>query len=419
MESRDAVVKEVERLVLHVPFHERCRRTMEVYGPGWSIVELCRVTTASGAVGVGETIQGYTWGRSGEEQFNQVRGRNLFDCLWDDGLGAGLQMALFDAAGRLLGVPCHRLLGPQHRSACPVSWWAQSMPPEEWAAEAREAEQHGFTTMKAKARPWYDVEAQLAAVSQAVSPHFRLDLDFNGLLLGVDAAAPLIARLEERHPLLAIVESPLPQEDVPGNVLLRRKIRSPIAMHIGSPPVQTAIREGVCDGFVLGGGARRVMEDGILCAQMKMPCWLQMVGTGLTTTFAVHLGAVLKEARWPAIPCINIYSHPLIHRFRVEGGMAAVPQEPGLGVEVDWDAVERFRVDPGFVKPAVRQIHLIRWPDGRQSWYPSGAYRGDFLSGRLSGFLPGISLEVRLDDGSAAFDREYREIFPHAEGTPR
>ena len=62
-----------------------------------------------------------------------------------------------------------------------------------------------------------------------------------------------------------------------------------------------------------------------------MPFWLQMVGTGLTTTFAVHLGAVLKEARWPAIPCINIYSHTLLKEFDVEGGHIAVPQAPGWG----------------------------------------------------------------------------------------
>ena len=155
-----------------------------------------------------------------------------------------------------------------------------------------------------------------------------------------------------------------------------------------------------------------MLEDGILCEQARMPCWLQMVGTGLTTIFAVHLAAVLKEARWPAIPCINIYSHPLVHGLQVQGGLAAVPQGPGLGLEVDWDAVERFRVDPAFALPSVRQLHCIRWPDGRQSWYRNGAYRGDFLAGRLTGFLPGIALEVRLDDGSAAFEHEYQTRFP-------
>lgn len=411
MTAKNFTVTKVEKILLNVPFHPRCAQTMEVYGPGWSISELCLVKTAGGVTGAGETMINYTWGHSTEEQCRKAIGRNLFELLWDDSLGAGLQMALFDAAGKLLEVPCHCLMAPLHRQACPVSWWAQSMKPEEWAAEARQAEQHGYTTMKVKARPWHDIDRQLEAVGKAVSPHFKLDADFNELLLGVDVAAPLLCRLEERHAHLAIVESPIPQSDVAGNALLRRKIRSPIAMHFGVPPVMIAIRQEVCDGFVISGGARQVMGEGILAEKAQLPFWLQLVGTGLTTLFSAHLGAVLAQARWPAIPCTNIYSSPLIKDFKVEGGHIEVPQAPGLGVELDWEAIERFRVEPGFKKPAVRQIHTIRWPDGRQSRYASGQYRTAFLAGKLSGFLPGISLDCRLDDGSAEFAREYRELF--------
>jgi len=405
-------IKEVVRTVLHVPFHERCADAMEVYGPGWSIIELIEVETEGGIVGVGETIQGYTWGHSREEELARVRGRNIFELLWDDALGAGLQMALFDAAGKHLGVPCHQLMGPQHRDACPVSWWAQSMSAEAWAAEARAAEAHGFNTMKVKARPWYDIAAQLAAVDQATSQHFKLDADFNTMLLGVDQAAPLIAKLERDNACLAIVESPIPQDDVEGNKLLRRKIQSPIAMHMGQPPVMTAIREGVCDGFVIGGGVSRTLSDGNLAARAQMPFWLQMVGTGLTTTFAAHIGSVLKEARWPAIPCVNIYSHTLLRVFEVKGGLLRVPAEPGLGVELDREAVERCRVAPDFAKDPVRQIHAVHWPDGRVHWAPDGGYRSDFTAAKITGFLPGMHLEVRLDDGGEEFDREYRERFP-------
>ena len=411
MSSKDFQITEIERIRVDIPFHPRCADTMTVRGLGWSVVDLYKVGLGSGAVGVGETIVGYTWGRGSDERnARHVVGANAFDLLWDDTLGAGVQMALFDAAGKTLDVPCHRLLGRQHREECPVSWWAQDMPPEAWAAEARAAEEAGFTTMKVKARPWFDIDEQLAAVSAAVSPHFHIDTDFNGLLLGEDVAAPLLCRLEEKYPALAMVESPIPQEDVAGNAILRRKIRSPIAMHFGQPPVMTAIREGVCDGFVIGGGARRVMSDGTLAEHAKMPFWLQMVGTGLTTIFGVQLGAVLSHARWPAIPCLNIYSHTLLKEFEIRGGHVAVPEGPGLGVEVDWEAVDGFRVDGDFDKAGVRQIHTIHWPDGRQSHYTDGSYRDQFLAAKLPGFLPGVRLERRLDDGSEEFDRLHREL---------
>jgi len=88
-----------------------------------------------------------------------------------------------------------------------------------------------------------------------------------------------------------------------------------------------------------------------------------------------------------------------------------VPQAPGLGVELDWDAVERFRVEDDFKKEPVRQIHEIHWPEGRTTHYSSGSYRADFLAGKLTGFVPNIRLEVRLDDGSAEFNRAYEALF--------
>ncbi|MBT3344205.1 MAG: mandelate racemase/muconate lactonizing enzyme family protein [Gemmatimonadetes bacterium] len=409
--TSDFTITNIERWRLNVPFHERCAHTVDIRVPGWSVVDLYRVTLASGAIGVGETLDNYTWGRIEDDGATSHVGDNAMELMWQDSLGAGLQMAIFDAVGQTAQVPIHRLLGVQHREAVPVSWWAQDMAPRLWAAEATAAEANGFTTMKVKARPWFDIEDQLEAVSEATSNHFQLDADFNGLLLGVDQAAPLLRRLEETFPVLAILESPIPQDDVAGNAALRRKIVSPIAMHFGSPPVMTAISEGVCDGFVIGGGATTVMSQGTIAGQAKMPFWLQMVGTGLTTTFAAHLGAVLTQARWPAIPCINIYSHTLLKEFEVTGGHLQVPDAPGLGVDLDWDAIEGFRVADDFKRPAPREIHTIHWPDGRQSHYPNGSYREEFLAGKLPGFLPGVRLERGLDDESEEFDRRYQELF--------
>lgn len=411
MTARNCEIAEVEHILLRVPFHPRCAVVKQIRVPFWSLVDVCKVTTKGGVTGYGETLTRYTWGQSNERQFARVRGKNPFDFLWDDTLGAGLQMALFDAAGKTLGVPCHKLMGVPYRASCPVSWWAQDRTPEEWAIEARAAANHGFTTMKVKARPWFYPEEQFEAIAQSAPDYFKIDADFNALLLGVDQAAPLIRRLEDKYRQLAMVETPIPQNDVAGNALLRQKIASPIAMHFGNPPFMTAVREGVCDGFVIGGGASRVIKQGALAAEANLPFWLQLVGSGLTTMWGVHLGAVLSHARWPAIPCVNIWAHPLIKNFNVKGGHIRVPNAPGLGVELDWDVIERYRVDPDFKLAEKRQIHTICWPDGRETHYADGRYRDDFLAGRLTGFLPGIRLELKLDDGSEAFDRAYRELF--------
>ena len=109
------VVKDIVRTVLHVPFHERCADTMEVYGPGWSIVELIEVETEGGVVGIGETIQGYTWGHSREAEFARVRGRKVFEMLWDDSLGGRLADGAFRRGRQAL----RRTLPPADGAAAP------------------------------------------------------------------------------------------------------------------------------------------------------------------------------------------------------------------------------------------------------------------------------------------------------------
>jgi L-alanine-DL-glutamate epimerase-like enolase superfamily enzyme len=408
-------IKSITRTRLCIPFHERCTLVKTTRVNGWSVIDLYRVESESGVEGVGENLALYGSPTSSDAAFDRVIGKNVFEILNDDTLGAGIQMALFDLAGKLVDLPCHRLLGEQYRDACPVSWWAQDMAPEEWAAEAALAESLGYTSIKTKARPWFDIDQQLEAVCAAVSPHFKIDVDFNGLLLGVDQAAPLIQKLESKHPNLAIVESPIPQSDVAGNAMLRRKISTPISMHFGNPPAPTAVREGVCDGFVISGGATGVRNKAAFAAHHDMPFWLQLVGTGLTTIWSVHLGAVLKTARWPYIPCLNIYEHILIEDFEIAGGHVPVPNTPGLGVTLNEEAVERYKVDGDHVKPDPRQIHTIHWPEGRDTFHRDGAYRDDFLAGKIPGFLPGISLDRQIDDGSEAFDQSYRTLFGDAE----
>lgn len=92
-----AKVTHVERFILQVPFVERVRLEMERAGiHTWSELEITQVETDAGIVGWGETIQNYTWGRVQAQE--RVVGKTPFENMWDDSLGAGLQMALFDAA---------------------------------------------------------------------------------------------------------------------------------------------------------------------------------------------------------------------------------------------------------------------------------------------------------------------------------
>ncbi len=398
-------VKDVERITLRVPFKERVQKWNALLAWQWQIVEIIRVTTEDGTVGYGETLPHYTWagGVVEEQAIERVKGRNPIELLGDDTLGAGLQMALYDVVGRALEVPVHRLFNlPKIRDWCPIAWWNTKTSPEDLAAEAQDAVAQGYIYHKFKARPFICVFEQVAAVSAVTPAHYRLDIDWNGLLRDVGNATPVLQKLEANE-RVSIFETPIPQTDVEGLRELRRKISRPIALHFGVPPFPTAIRESVCDGFVINGGISRILQQGAQAAEFAKPFWLQMVGTGLITALSTHLGAVLTHAQWPTITCLNNYSDTLLNTpMPVRGGRIQVPEGPGLGVEVNEEALTRYKMEPPYEAPQQHHIVSVVWPGGRVVHFADirNQCRPWFLAGNGPVQEPGVRLEVWNDDGS-------------------
>ncbi len=403
----------VERMLVNAGHRPRAGRHMRRVPGCWSFSEVCKVSTDDGLVGWGETIPSYTWGSPNvtDQAIERVMGRSPAELLWDDSLGAGLQQALFDVTGKALDVPAYRLFGEKVRDWCPIAWWCVDMPPEDWAAEAEEAVASGYTAFKLKARPWFDPVRQIQAVSRSTPEHATFDLDFNSWLLDPGSAAPVLEQLE-RFDKVRIFETPIPQTDVGGNKSLRARLTRPIAMHFGTPPFLTAVREGVCDGFVIGQGAQSNRNQTWLAAEANMPCWLQLVGTGITTAFAAHQCAAFTAARWPTVTCLNTYVDDLLAApLRIERGYVRVPEAPGLGIEIDEGALERLPAsDPG-PQPAERSIYTISWSDGRTAEYTEvDRYQQDFLLGNHPVFEPGVHFTFVEDDRSAEFDDRYRRV---------
>lgn len=412
-------VTDIERILVDVPFTPRQQEitttsVSTVYN--WSLLELCKVTTDTGHVGWGETVIHYTYSRVSDGSVERVLGESPALHMNDDSLGAGLQIALFDVVGKILEVPVHKLLGNQCRDEVPISWWSIDSSPENWAAEAADSVADGYTSFKNKPRPWWDIVQQVEAVAEVVPNDYKLDLDPNACLRDAETAIPLLQKLAA-HPNVAIFESPIPQNDVEGNKQIRQEVDCPIAMHFGSPPYTTCIKEDVCNGFVIGGGKSRTMYDGYLSAAADMPFWLQIVGNGLTSTWAAHLGSVLTHATWPAITCLNLYSDHLITKpIEVSEGCHTVPDAPGLGVEVDEDAIEKFRVpnaeldDDGYtIHPHPRLIKTAVYPDG-SCIHMAGDGLSYFNAGNGEAYVEGARLELTYDDGT----KEWSDLYEKA-----
>ena len=405
----DTSIKKVDRILVEVPFRPVPDRNMKRELYHWRYFEICKVTLACGVVGFGEAMVYYGGRPLSDEIIGRVTGKKAAEVMWDDSLGNGLQQALFDAVGKVNDVPIYRLLGHKYRDRPFVSWWAIDMTGKDWASECKDAVTEGYTDFKTKARPWFDLDDQCKVLTATLPDHFKIDFDYNSTLLDTARAIRYCTELEKYHHI-AIWETPIPQGDVEGNKLLRKRTTIPIAHHFGSPPIMTALRQEVCDGFVIGGAATRVMNNGTVAGAASKPVWLQQVGTGITGTFSLHFGAVLSHARWPAVNCHQLYTkHMVTPGIKVENGTAAVPEGPGMGVDLDEDAVERFRVEPLKKNPYPYpgQLLAIRWPSGATSYYTHmRQYFDAFRAGKLPVFPRGVYLESIPDNGSG----EWKEL---------
>jgi len=399
-------VERVERYPVELPFREVPERNMDRELPHWRYFKIVEVELADGSVGHGETMLFYSWGETTDEDVERVEEANAADFLWEDSLGPGIQIALFDAVGRSLGVPVHSLLGEKRHDRTPISWWCIDMPAADWVAEAERAADRGYTNLKVKGRPWFDVLGQLEALDDALPPEFDVDVDFNGTLLDAERGLPFLEELQS-FPQVSHVEGPIPQDDVPGNRRLVEELDVPVALHYDNPDAMTQLEERMCDGFVVGGGASGLRDAASVTATADRPFWLQLVGTGITAAFSVHCGGVFEKAEWPAINCHQLYEHDLLETsLPVEDGTTPVPDEPGLGYEVDVDAVERFRCEKPTERPSPPRLIESDWPDGPTLYIAEGEVNFMIHYAMDEGmpyFERGVETRLVPDDGSEAW----------------
>ena len=209
-------VASIELTHYDVPFTPHANKHLQYWLPHWRITQLCRLEFDNGITAWGETIPNYTWAKIPEDIEDRVVGKQAGELLWDDALGAGVQMALFDGVARSLGVPVYTLLGTKVRDWCPISWWNMDMPPEGWVEECRQAVKAGYTSAKLKARPWFDLHASIQAVRKVIPKGFHLDLDYNATLGNAANAVQHLKEIEQ-YEEVAMIETPAGQDRLHGD----------------------------------------------------------------------------------------------------------------------------------------------------------------------------------------------------------
>ena len=347
----------------------------------------------------------------------------------------GVQMALYDAVGKSLGVPAHALMGRQVRSSIALGYWTAEVPPEVLGRHVAEAAALGYRVYKTKCRPWWDPVAQVEAAAAAVGDSgLRLWLDFNGFL-GNSRQALRVLRELARFDIVGGFESPIPQRDAEGYREIRAGIDRPVAAHFGSGcchvrsvprwdpgvPASEQISRNLCDAFVLGGpDVESLRSQAAVADEAGRPFWIQTIGSGLRAAWLAHLASTCRQATLSNLAAHTIWQRDLTELPAVRAGQLAVPEGPGLGVQLDEDAVEELRQLPAPEQPL--RITTVVTADGTRRHFSSDGQRNEaFYMNEAVGFLPGTRLDTRTDDGSADFEDLFRRCsaVPVVESTLR
>lgn len=413
-------VIDVERIVVKIPFRESVAKWFSISANHCQVIEVIRVITDDPeVVGYGETMINYVAVTHlvNDANIARVKGRPIGELLTDETLGAGLQMALYDAVGKATGLSVHQLFGKKMvRQWCPVSWWNMEAPPDVLAQEAQLAVKAGYMAHKIKARPWFDIYEQVRRISEVTPIGYAIDIDWNCQLNQSANAVPVLKELSQEK-RVGLFEDPIAREDIVGQRAVRERAERPIATHFVEDLFVEQMRENAVDGYVVDGSINRVLNIGSLLAAHKKGAFLQLCGSGITVALSLQLGAVLSQAHWPYVSMVTSFTEDLLKTpLTIKGGYAKVPDGPGLGIEVDDAALDRLRINPPYELKLPRRIYTFNVGDGRSKKYttPAQIWADTQVQSNMPHQPIGSSLEILDDDGSKSFD----ELFKRASAQP-
>lgn len=279
-----------------------------------------------------------------------------------------VEMAMWDALGKLAGLPLSALWGGQWRDAVEVSAYLFMADHGALAETAREFRRQGYDSFKIKvgageANDLRTVETVRGAIGAGV--HLRADV--NG------GWTPGTARRQLQKLLqydLAYIEQPLELDDLAGHAELRRVQPIPVALDESAytlSDVGNIVRMGAADVILLDphemGGLWQVRKAAAIPESVGLGMTLHSGGElGFSQAALVHLAASIPTMTIAIDTEYYYYDDDIVaDRLAIAQGRMAVPQAPGLGVAPDFDKLEKYRVD------AIRGAYL---DDKRPGWFP-------------------------------------------------
>lgn len=285
---------------------------------------------------------------------------------------AAVETACWDIVGKSLDKPVYELLGgwtaPQQTAAMNAdaadseaatdreiefAFCLGILSPEESRAKAREALSAGFSVLKTKAgRDWQQDVARIEAMYDEVDGQLEFRLDPNqGWSL--DQAVRVGAALEDAGIYLQYMEQPIRVNTHESLARLRQRLRQPIAPNEDTyvpHNLQSLIKAGAMDVAVLdltpAGGIAGLRQQAAIVEDAGIPfthhCAFDL---GIRTAAVLHAVHGIPGFSLPPDTIYYAWEDDIIKDcFEISEGHMTVPNDPGLGITVDLDTVEQYRV---------------------------------------------------------------------------
>lgn len=266
---------------------------------------------------------------------------------------SAIEMACWDIQGKAAGKPVYELLGgPARPRSIRCRFSMGAYPTERARSRAAELVAEGFTTIKVKVgtKPEEDLE-RVRAVREVIGPNRELVIDANA---GWDAPTAIAAMRELEDCHVTVFEQPTTNGDYAALAEVRRAISAKVMADdvvFDLVHARECIRNDACDVVSLypgkNGGIRKAKQIVDYAAERGVAC---SIGSNLELDVAAaamcHLVVACPNMQVETYP--GDILGPEYHEFsiaknplEIKGPVITVTDRPGLGVDVDWELVQR------------------------------------------------------------------------------
>jgi muconate cycloisomerase len=277
---------------------------------------------------------------------------------------AAIDMACYDLAGKALNLPAYALMGGCFRKEIRlVHSFGVFLTPDYAEREAETVLAEGIKTLKL--RVGYDADRDVEVVKRfrkLGGPDIEIYVDANMGWPDPKTAVRVIERLDEHH--ISFVEQPV--EGIDRMAEVRRHVRTRIMADESawSPhDVYEIARKEAADLISIStakpGGVYKALKVAAVCEAVGLRANLNGQGeTGVGNAANLHLAAASKivdlacdvgvsapAGRAPTKMASIFYTDDIVAEpYQYRDGHVLLPDGPGLGIELDDEKVEKYRV---------------------------------------------------------------------------